>query len=80
MTTGIYDRETSIWRARKITVFPTLGDHELRGELNVALANYFARFPILQEHRFYSVPAANTLLLGEWLRSSIPHLVRLSNR
>lgn len=76
----VYDRETSIWRDRKIPVFPTLGNHELRGDLNVGLANYFARFPMLQQHRFYSVRAANTLLLsldssldetagaqGEWL-------------
>jgi hypothetical protein len=60
----VYDRETSIWRERSITVFPTLGNHELRGDLNIALANYFARFPMLQEHRFYSVRAANTLLLS----------------
>jgi hypothetical protein len=76
----VYDRETSIWRDRKIPVFPALGNHELRGDLNVALANYFARFPMLQQHRYYSVRAANTLLLsldssldetagaqGEWL-------------
>ncbi len=84
---NVYDRETSIWRERKITVFPTLGNHELRGDLNVALANYFARFPMLQEHRFYSVRAANTLLLsldssrdeatgpqGEWLSAQFKQL------
>ncbi len=83
----VYDRETLIWRERKITVFPALGNHELRGDVNVALANYFARFPMLQEHRFYSVRAANTLLLaldssldettgpqGEWLSDQFKQL------
>ncbi len=76
-----------IWRERKIAVFPALGNHELRGDVNVALASYFARFPMLQEHRFYSVRAGNTLLLvldssldettgpqGEWLLDQFKQL------
>jgi acid phosphatase type 7 len=83
----VYDRETSIWRERRITVFPALGNHELRGDTNVALANYFARFPNLHEHRYYAVRAANTLLLtldssldettgsqGAWLSDQFKHL------
>ncbi|HBB98038.1 MAG TPA: hypothetical protein DC054_21860 [Blastocatellia bacterium] len=83
----VYDRETAIWRQRKITVFPALGNHELKGDMSVALINYFARFPVLQENRFYSVRAANTLLLaldssldettgaqGEWLSAQFKNI------
>jgi hypothetical protein len=83
----VYDRETSIWRENRVPVFPALGNHELRGDQNIALANYFARFPALRQHRFYSVRAANILLLtldssqdetsgpqGEWLQDQFKHL------
>lgn len=85
----VYDQETAIWRERKIPVFPALGNHELRGDSKVGLANYFARFPALQENRFYSVHAANTLLLtldgsidettgaqGDWLQDQFRHVPR----
>jgi acid phosphatase type 7 len=83
----IYDQETATWRQQKIPVFPALGNHELRGDTRVGLENYFARFPALQQNRFYSVRAANTLLLtldssldetsgsqGAWLQSQLMHL------
>lgn len=82
----VYDSETAIWRERKIPVFPALGNHDLHGDVNVALANYFARFPNLKQNRFYSVHAGNSLLLtldssldemagpqGDWLRNQIEH-------
>jgi Icc-related predicted phosphoesterase len=82
-----YDRETAVWRERRIPVYPALGNHDLHGDLNVALGNYFARFPILQQNRFYAVHAANTLMLtldsaldelsgpqGEWLQYQLAHL------
>src|ERR1700683_581439 len=76
----VWDRETSIWRDKKITVYPALGNHDLHGDPNVALGNYFQRFPDLKNSRYYSVRAANTLTVvldsslqeaggpeGEWL-------------
>jgi Icc-related predicted phosphoesterase len=59
----IWDSETSTWREKKIPVYPALGNHDLHGNENVALANYFQRFPDLKNSRYYSVRAANTLLL-----------------
>lgn len=41
-----------------------LGNHDLDGDQKVALANYFQRFPELRNNRYYSVRAANTLLLA----------------
>ncbi len=82
----VWDRETSILREKKITVYPALGNHDLHGEA-VALGNYFAHFPELKDSRYYSVRAANTLLLvldssleetsgpqGDWLVAKLDHV------
>jgi hypothetical protein len=65
-------------------VLPALGNHDLKGDVNIALANYFARFPELKNNRYYSVRAANTLMLvldssldeisgeqGAWLKARL---------
>jgi Icc-related predicted phosphoesterase len=83
----VWDSETSIWRDKKITVYPALGNHDLHGDPNVALGNYFQRFPDLKNSRYYSVRAANTLTVvldsslqetggpeGEWLSDKLDHV------
>jgi acid phosphatase type 7 len=83
----IWDKETAVWRDKKIPVHPALGNHDLFGDQRVALANYFQRFPDIQTNRYYSVRAANTLLLvldssldetsgpqGEWLAHELDKL------
>jgi len=82
-----WDSETSIWREKGIPIFPALGNHDLHGDPNVALANYFHRFPDLKNRRYYSVRASNALILildssldetsgpqGEWLTSELDHI------
>jgi Icc-related predicted phosphoesterase len=59
----VWDAETSIWRRKKIPVFPALGNHDLHGDVNLALGNYFQRFPYLKQNRYYSVRVANALIL-----------------
>jgi acid phosphatase type 7 len=59
----IWDSETSVWREKKFPVLPTLGNHDLHGDQKVALGNYFQRFPELKGSRYYSVHAANVLIL-----------------
>jgi acid phosphatase type 7 len=83
----IWDKETAVWREDKIPVYPALGNHDLYGDLKVALTNYFQRFPDLQSNRYYSVRAANTVLFmldssldetsgpqGQWLAHELDHL------
>jgi len=83
----VWDSETSIWRENKIPVYPALGNHDLHGNENVALANYFQRFPDLKNSRYYSVRAANSLMLvldssldetsgpqGQWLTQALDTL------
>jgi len=83
----IWDSETSVWRDKKIPVYPVLGNHDLHGDEKAALANYFQRFPDLKQSRYYSVRAANALLLmldssldensgpqGQWLTHALDTL------
>jgi Icc-related predicted phosphoesterase len=83
----VWDKETAVWSENKIPVYPALGNHDLHGDQKVALANYFQRFPELQNNRYYSVHAANTLLLmldssldetsgpqGQWLAQKLDTL------
>ena len=83
----VWDSETAIWRANKIPVYPALGNHDLHGDEKIALANYFQRFPDLKSSRYYSVRAANTLMLmldssldessgpqGRWLVQKLGHI------
>ncbi len=83
----VWDDEVSTWRTRSIPAFPALGNHDLRGNRTRALANYFDRFPQLDNSRYYSVRAANTIILvldssldelsgaqGQWLRDKLDHL------
>ena len=83
----VYDSETAVWRKKKIPVYPALGNHDLHGNIDTALGNYFTRFPVLEQNRYYAVHAANTLILsldssldessgpqGEWIHSQFDHL------
>jgi len=80
----VWDSETSVWREKKIPVYPALGNHDLHGDEKIALSNYFQRFPDLKNSRYYSVRAANTLMLvldssqdeasgpqGQWLTGKL---------
>lgn len=83
----VWDSETAAWRQDKIPVFPALGNHDLKGNLQASLKNYFERFPELNDSRYYSVRIGNALMLvvdsslpevagpqGEWLKSQLERL------
>ncbi len=83
----VWDSETAVWREKKLTVYPALGNHDLHGDEKVALANYFQRFPELKNSVYYSVRAANILMLvldssldetssaqGQWLNQKLDHI------
>src|ERR1700761_1139286 len=55
----VYDQETAIWHDKHIRVYPALGNHDLHGDLNVSLANYFQRYPELDHSLYYSVNCGN---------------------
>ncbi len=58
-----WDKETAAWREQGISVYPAIGNHEMHGAENIALVNYFQRFPALNGNLYYSVRAANVLLV-----------------
>lgn len=79
-----WDAETRAWKDANLTVYPALGNHDLHGNQNTALANYFKRFPELNGSRYYSARIANCLVLvldsalnetsgaqGEWFRHEV---------
>lgn len=83
----VWDSETQVWRDKKISVYPALGNHELHGDATIGLHNYFQHFPDLKNSRYYSVRAANVLILvldsslaevggpqGEWLIGKLNHV------
>ena len=83
----VWDAETAVWREKKIPVYPALGNHDLHGSEKVALSNYFERFPDLKNSRYYSVRAANSLVLvldsaldevsgpqGQWLTGKLDNI------
>jgi Icc-related predicted phosphoesterase len=83
----VWDSETSVWRTKNIPVYPALGNHDLHGDEKIALGNYFERFPDLKNSVYYSVRAANILLLvldssidesagpqGQWLTRKLDHV------
>jgi acid phosphatase type 7 len=59
----VWDSETALWREHHIPVYPALGNHDLKGDATQALANYFSRFPNLQQNRFYSLRFASCWML-----------------
>ena len=83
----VWDSETSVWRDKKIPVYPALGNHDLHGSEKTALGNYFQRFPDLKSSRYYSARAGNSIILvldsslpeiagpqGEWLIGELDHV------
>jgi Icc-related predicted phosphoesterase len=83
----VYDSETAIWRKKHIRVYPALGNHDLHGDLKVSLANYFERYPEIEQSLYYSVSTGNVLILtldsaldetsgaqGDWLNDQLASL------
>ena len=76
-----------LWDA-KIRIYPALGNHELWGDENHALRNWWKRFPDLQDRRWYSVLFGNCYFIvldsdsklqngdaqDHWLSAQLAHL------
>ena len=50
----VFQAETARWREERILQLPAPGNHEMRGDKNVGIANYLANFPAVANHRYYS--------------------------
>jgi len=58
-----FDEVHKEFREKKIPYFPTLGNHELYGNDEKALQNYFVRFPYLDKKRWHSFTWKNVGLI-----------------
>lgn len=58
-----YDKELKPIGDAGATIYPALGNHDVHGDLNTALSNYFQRFPQLKESRYYTLKAGNVLVV-----------------
>lgn len=67
----VFDSETGPLKNDPVHIYPALGNHDLRGDQNTALDNYFKRFPYLQHSRYYAVRADNVMVFT--LDSELDH-------
>ena len=89
----IYRKETAPWQAEHLRVYPTLGNHDVRGGWEAGVHNFDATFPELQGYLYYSVQIGNVYLVtldctegyGDgspqrtWLGSQLEHLPKTVN-
>ncbi len=51
----VFLSETKAWRDQRLHVFPSLGNHEFKGDPRVDLENWWKTFPEMRNRRWYSV-------------------------
>jgi hypothetical protein len=52
---AVFRSETQSWRQQPTRVYPSLGNHEIRGDEKKCLENWWTAFPELRGLRYYSV-------------------------
>ncbi len=84
----IYNEETAVWSQERLRIYPTIGNHEGLPDPRRGLANYFAAYPQIDGHQWYSVKLGNIYLITldtstflnvgweqrRWLESQLAHL------
>ncbi|HEX3436701.1 MAG TPA: metallophosphoesterase [Pseudacidobacterium sp.] len=84
----IYQQETAAWRIEHIHVFPTIGNHDVKGGYKEGIANYRDNFPEIRGYLYYSAQIGNVYLISldgtrpsgpgspqrTWLQSQLEHL------
>jgi hypothetical protein len=85
---AVFREETASWRANHTLQLPTIGNHEVRGDLGKGIANYLANFPGIEGHRYYSAlmgsvevisldmtsPSGGTSPQATWFAAQLDHL------
>jgi acid phosphatase type 7 len=59
----VYREETASWATNHIRSFPTIGNHDMMRDGHLALLNYYAAYPQIQNHPYYSVLAGSVELI-----------------
>ena len=59
----VYREETASWDKNHIRAYPTFGNHDMRKDGRLAQLNYYAAYPHIQNHAYYSVLAGSIELI-----------------
>jgi acid phosphatase type 7 len=84
----LYRDETTAWTAEHLRIYPTLGNHDVKGGWDAGVRNFGATFPELKGYLYYSVLVGNVYLITldctesyaegseqrAWLGSQLEHL------
>jgi hypothetical protein len=84
----VYRDETASWRAGHLRIYPTLGNHDVKGGWDAGVRNFNATFPELKGFLYYSVEIGNVYLITldctqsyadgseqrAWLAAQLEHL------
>jgi len=84
----VFREETSSWWKSGTVVLPTLGNHDVRGNVAKAIENYSQNFPAIGGHRYYSMllgsvevisldmtsPSGGTSLQATWFAAQLDHI------
>jgi hypothetical protein len=84
----IYNEETAAWTQQRLRIYPTIGNHERLPDPRRGMENYFAAYPQIDHHAWYSVQLGNIYLITLdtssllnrggvqrlWLESQLAHL------
>ncbi len=84
----VYQEETALWSQERLRIYPTIGNHEVLPDHMRGAENYFAAYPQIDHHEWYSVQMGNIYLITldtstflnrgweqrDWLESQLAHL------
>jgi acid phosphatase type 7 len=84
----VYEEEAALWSQERLRIFPTIGNHEGLPDPRSGLKNYFAAYPQIDHHQWYSVQMGNIYLITldsstflnagwaqrRWLDAQLAHL------
>ena len=84
----VFREETANWWANGALVWPTMGNHELKGNPTQGIANYLKNFPEIEGHRYYSAlmgsvevisldmttPSGGTSAQATWFAAQLDHI------
>jgi acid phosphatase type 7 len=84
----VYFQETALWTQERLRIYPTIGNHEILPDPRSGMRNYFAAYPQIDHHAWYSVQLGNIYLITldstnflntrgpqrKWLESQLAHL------
>jgi acid phosphatase type 7 len=84
----VYEQETAAWKQEQVRIYPTIGNHEGLPDVVSGITNYFAAYPQLEKHRYYSVQLGNVYLITldssifmgvgslqhRWLEAQLAHI------